>query len=290
MILITATHGIGDFNGTQEDKVDLLGRLQAKAEATYPGQKVQVKYLAYEQYLDRKPVSIATRMAASAASAYYAGTPAVGGMLADYGSDIMEYYTSRRTRATVSVLLARELSRNVISSPEPIDQILLFGHSLGSLAILRLLNLLQLEMSVMAQAHKALVQEHDGSQLKRDLRAILFANKGLDGPRQIKVGLFGSPAFSRTLHGVKAATHKMALSESPVSTIVANQLLINPQGKAPRSLINVHSGSHFMDPLAGPAPDDGFINVNAGKVLHTDIEGHVEAMLADERAAALLKM
>lgn len=299
MIIIAFIHGIGNFHPNDKDKILLFDMLQLQARQLFDGKNVTVLPLAYEDLLERRPISFGVNMAASVASKMYLGTPVIGNMLTDYGTDILAYYLEPSVRADVtrhvSYRLYQEIKRQELLRtwmPDPIEQIIIVGHSLGSLVMFRLANMLQR----LQTAPGEIVLLEDGPE-ENPGKLVTISNRlmeemkvagrietlGLIAQHKIKYVAMGSPAFSARLKGVRAATRSLALAESPATRVAQNQVNM---GKAP--IINVHSlGTFWKDPLAGPAPEP-FVNVAADHVSHINLEGHFRALFEDQEAQDLL--
>lgn len=242
MQLIGFIHGIGDFMPTSLDKLKTLEAMQASADAYYGKGNAIVVFLAYEKLLDSLLTSRTVRLAASAASTYYAGTPIIGRLLADYGTDIADYYFSYKIRQRISKEIVQQLSLHIHRAGGQIDGITLVGHSLGSLVLLRIMAMLQTFTEGQGNtivADKLIDEILYDPQLSTDLTLL--------SSYQIQPVLFGSPVFSR-LKGIKAATRKLALAEAKPADVCKNQVAL----KDP-IFINFHSEKLIHDPLSGAA-------------------------------------
>lgn len=248
MILVTFTHGIGNFHPTDDDNVKLLETIQDLAESTFPGKTIKTVFLAYEDVLEKTPVAWTTNLAAKAASTMYLGTPAVGDILTDYGTDILQYYLERRVRSTISRTLLQQLVSEILKvKDEPIEEIIMIGHSLGSLALLRLLHLI----GNTTPGGLQVVEDPKFVQERQELSWYLNRT----AKYKFTPFLIGSPAFSR-IKGIKLATNKMALKESPTESCP----------------IPYHNIKGTFDPLSGDPAD---VTIDCS---HTQVENYCVAV------------
>lgn len=270
MQLIGFIHGIGDFMPTRQDKVDALISMQRSAERTYGAGNVKVVYLPYEQLLDSKLSSKAITLAASAASTYYLGTPALGRILSDYGDDIWQYYLTYKTR--------RDIAKEVIGAlvncmdavgAQNVTGITLVGHSLGSLVLTRIMSMIQIysDSRGKIQSSDKLVDEIlADARLQQDLIRI--------GDHTVHPILVGSPAFSR-IKSFKLMTRKLALAESRLEDMLSNQIALGQP-----MAVNIESQHAMKDPLSGPV-DKSFKAINVEvDTTHSDAARYFDAAMA----------
>jgi len=257
--LIVFIHGIGNFNPTDNSKVEMLHALQTEADKIYGPEGSQVVYISYQSLLQAYPVTKLVEFTASIASMMLFGVPQIGYVLMDYLTDITQYFLYYSVRRDVSNSVVSQLASYLSKNKGQIDGITLLGHSLGSLVVLRLTALLMAHGS-----HTKLGSEllHSSSQLQADVTNI--------AKLPISVAILGSPAFS-SIKTIGLATRKMALAESPLDQVLKDHFL-----STKTQIINLWSKK---DPLSGPASNDYCHNI-LDDTGHSNIETPFQNLMA----------
>lgn len=271
--LIVYTHGIGSFDEESVRAGDNLLAMETVFRMALPNEKVQVRYIAYEDLLDKKATSKAVQLAAAAASMYYTGSPIIGRMLADHGTDILQYYLQRKTTRHRITRHYINMLAMLIMQERP-KKLILMGHSLGSIVVLNALATLQ-------DLSKGYTESFDGLEINDDFYHTYQWIKG----KPIVPVLLGSPAFSR-LKGVKFATNRLALRKNDIEQINKEQVAMHGT-----PVFNLYSSSFLRDPISGKAPK-GFINIRCKKdkvVHHGDELGYFDAFFTADKAKELFQ-
>lgn len=259
MQLIAFIHGIGNFNPTDNSKVEMLQALQTEADKIYGPGGSQVVYISYQSLLQAYPSTKRVEFAASVASMLLLGVPQLGYVLMDYLTDITQYYLNYSVRRDVSSNVVQQLASYLSRYGGKIDGLTLLGHSLGSLVVLRLAALL-MESDPRTKLGAELF--HSSPQFQADVKNI--------GKLPTSIAILGSPAFS-AVKAIGILTRKWALAESPLDALLKNHFL-----STKTQIINLWSKK---DPLSGPATNDYCHNI-IDDTFHSQIETPFQNLMA----------